>query len=54
MKAGSVHHFDVDVTDAKEVTLRVLNGGDGFVCDHSAWGNARLLKAGADDPLAGA
>ncbi|MFA6241311.1 MAG: NPCBM/NEW2 domain-containing protein [Candidatus Hydrogenedentales bacterium] len=51
MRSGKAHHFDVDVTGAKEVTLRVLNGGDGYVCDHSAWGNARLIKAGSADPL---
>jgi hypothetical protein len=39
----------VDVADAKEVTLRVLNGGDGYACDHAAWGFARFIKVEAKD-----
>jgi len=39
---------------AKQITLRVLNGGDGCACDHAAWGLARFIKASATDPLAGA
>jgi hypothetical protein len=46
-----VHKFRVDVAGAKEVTLRVLNGGDGFTCDHAAWGLARFLEPGVMDPL---
>jgi hypothetical protein len=46
MRQGSVHRFEVDVSGAKEVTLRVLNGGDGYTCDHAAWGNARFIKSG--------
>ncbi len=46
---GSAHHFDVDVSGAKEITLRVLNGGDGYQCDHAAWAGARFLEAGAKD-----
>lgn len=46
---GAAHHFDVDVAGAKEITLRVLNGGDGFPCDHAAWAGARFLEAGAKD-----
>jgi hypothetical protein len=49
MTHGSAHHFDVDITGAKEITLRVLNGGDGYQCDHAAWSGARFLKAGAED-----
>jgi len=49
MTRGKAHHFDVDVAGAKEITLRVLNGGDGFACDHAAWAGARLLEAGAKD-----
>ncbi|MBX7259273.1 MAG: NPCBM/NEW2 domain-containing protein [Candidatus Hydrogenedentes bacterium] len=51
LRSGQSHHFEVDVKGAREVTLRVLNGGDGFSCDHSAWGNARFVKAGSTDPL---
>jgi len=51
MKPGHVHHFDVDVSGASEVTLRVLNGGDGYTCDHAAWGMARFISAGASDSL---
>jgi hypothetical protein len=39
----------VDVTRAKEVVLRVLNGGDGYACDHAAWGLARFVNIGASD-----
>ncbi|MBI4601160.1 MAG: NPCBM/NEW2 domain-containing protein [Planctomycetes bacterium] len=51
LRPGAVHRFHVDVSGAKEVTLRVLNGGDGHTCDHAAWGLARLLEAGAKDPF---
>ncbi len=48
---GEFHEFRVDLTDAKEVVLRVLNGGDGYSSDHAAWGFARFVNAGAHDPL---
>ena len=51
MRPGSVHRFNVDVTAAREITLRVLNGGDGYSCDHAAWGFARFIRAGSEDPL---
>ncbi len=41
----------VDVAGAKEVVLRVLNGGDGNSYDSAAWGFARFVRAGAEDPL---
>ena len=41
----------VDVTDASQVTLRVLNGGDGYGWDHAAWALARFVEAGAKDPF---
>ncbi|MFI5380468.1 MAG: NPCBM/NEW2 domain-containing protein [Tepidisphaerales bacterium] len=43
----------VDITGAKEVTLRVLNGGDGYGWDHAVWGLARFIDAGTNDPLDG-
>ena len=46
-----VHRIRVDVSGAKQVVLRVLNGGDGYSCDHAAWGLARFLEAGVKDPL---
>ena len=49
MRRGAAHRFDVDVTGARELTLRVRNGGDGYSCDHAAWAGARLLEAGARD-----
>ena len=49
MTHGAAHRFDVDITGAKEITLRVLNGGDGYQCDHAAWAGARFLKPGAKD-----
>jgi alpha-galactosidase len=51
MRPGAAHSFRVDVTGSKQITLRVLNGGDGFVCDHAAWGLARFVKSGTIDPL---
>jgi hypothetical protein len=47
----AVHAFHVPVKDAKEVTLRVLNGGDGYSSDWAVWGWARFIVAGAGDPL---
>jgi hypothetical protein len=47
-----VHSFNVSIDGAKQVRLRLLNGGDGWTCDHSAWGYARFVLTGADDPLA--
>jgi hypothetical protein len=51
MRPGETHHFDIGVSDAKGLTLRVLNGGDGYACDHAAWGCARIIDRGADDPV---
>ena len=48
---GDLHTFRVDVAGAAEVILRLLNGGDGNFYDEAAWGNARFLEAGVDDPL---
>jgi alpha-galactosidase len=47
MRPGARHEFHVDVAGARQVTLRVLNGGDGYTCDHAAWGLAQFLEAGA-------
>ena len=33
------------------MTLRVLNGGDGYGWDHAAWGFARFIEAGMNDTL---
>jgi len=51
LRPRTVHRFRVEVSGAKEVTLRVLNGGDGYACDHAAWGLARFLQAGTADPF---
>jgi len=51
LRQGQVHSFRVDMAGAKQITLRVLNGGDGHTCDHAAWGWARFVKRGATDPL---
>jgi hypothetical protein len=51
LRPGQVYHVRVDVTGARQLTLRVLNGGDGYSCDHAAWGFARLVQPGAADPL---
>jgi tetratricopeptide (TPR) repeat protein len=51
LRSGDLLSFRVNVADAKKIVLRVLNGGDGYVHDNAAWGFARFVKAGADDPL---
>jgi alpha-galactosidase len=51
LRLGMMRALRVDVSGAREVILRVLNGGDGNTCDHSAWGFARFVKAGEKDPL---
>ena len=51
LKLGEVHSFHVGVAGAREITLRVLNGGDGYSCDHAAWGLGRLAEVGATDPI---
>lgn len=51
MRPRQVHDLTVDVREVKEITLRVLNGGDGYGWDHAVWGWARFLKNGAKDPL---
>lgn len=43
--------LSVDVRQGREVTLRVLNGGDGYSFDHAVWGFARFIESGATDPL---
>ena len=51
LRPGQVHRMHVDLAGAKQLILRVLNGGDGHSCDHAAWGFARLIEPGARDPL---
>ena len=51
LRPRQVHRFRLDVSGAKHLTLRVLNGGDGYTCDHAAWGFARLVQPGVKDPL---
>jgi hypothetical protein len=51
LRPREVHHFHIDLAGAKQLTLRVLNGGDGHACDHAVWGFARLIAADAADPL---
>ena len=46
-----VHLLRVAIAGARQITLRVLNGGDGYNCDHAVWGAARFVEAGVDDPL---
>ncbi len=52
MRPKQLHDLAVEVTGAKEIILRVLNGGDGYAYDHAVWGMARFLKAGTKDPFA--
>jgi len=51
LQPRQVHRFRVDIADARQLTLRVLNGGDGYTCDHAVWGLARFVKPGVRDPL---
>lgn len=51
LRRGQTCNLAVNLDQVKELTLRVLNGGDGYVCDHATWGYARFLEPGADDPL---
>jgi alpha-galactosidase len=51
LRPGKMQPLRIPVTGAQEVTLRVLNGGDGYSSDHAAWGFARFLAVGAKDPL---
>jgi hypothetical protein len=51
MLPKQAHELSVDLKQGKEVTLRVLNGGDGYGWDHAAWCFARFLEAGIKDPL---
>ena len=51
LRSGAVEAVCADVSGAKEVVLRVLDGGDGNVCDAAGWGFPRFVQAGAEDPL---
>jgi hypothetical protein len=51
MRPKQTHEIAVDVSQAKNVTLRVTNGGDGYQYDHAAWGFARFVEADAKDPV---
>jgi len=51
MRPRQVHRLWVEVSGAERITLRVLNGGDGYSADHAVWGLARFVEAGAHDPL---
>jgi hypothetical protein len=51
LRPRQIHRFRVDIRGAQQITLRVLNGGDGYTCDHAAWGAARFVEPGVHDPL---
>ncbi|MFH1266053.1 MAG: tetratricopeptide repeat protein [Planctomycetota bacterium] len=51
VRLGTLQAICVDVAGAKEVVLRVLNGGDGAGYDCVLWGYARFVETGAEDPL---
>jgi alpha-galactosidase len=46
------HSLRVSIAGARQVTLRVINGGDGYNCDHAVWGAARFVESGVEDPVA--
>jgi hypothetical protein len=49
MLPKQAHELSVDLNQGKEVTLRVLNGGDGYGWDHAAWCFARFIEAGINE-----
>ena len=49
LRGGESLMLDVNLTGAKEITLRVLNGGDGYSYDQAVWGLARFLESGSTD-----
>lgn len=51
MRPRQVHSFRVNINGARQVILRVLNGGDGYACDHAVWAAARLVTGGVKDSL---
>jgi hypothetical protein len=51
MLPKKAHELSVNLNQGKEVTLRVLNGGDGYAWDHAVWCFARFIEAGIKDPL---
>ena len=51
LRGGAICPLRVEVTGAKQITLRVLNGGDGYSSDHAVWGFARFIRAGETDPV---
>ena len=51
MLPKKTHELSVDVKQGKKVTLRVLNGGDGYGWDHAVWGFARFIKTNVKDTL---
>ena len=48
---GQTQHISAGVAGAKEVVLRVRDGGDGNKNDAASWCLARFVQAGAEDPL---
>jgi tetratricopeptide (TPR) repeat protein len=51
LSSATIQPISADVSGAKEVVLRVLNGKDGAGYDGACWGCPRFVKAGAEDPL---
>jgi hypothetical protein len=51
LRARQIHALRVNIAGARQVTLRVLNGDDGYTCDHAVWAAARFVAVSVDDPL---
>jgi hypothetical protein len=51
LTSDDLREISVDVTGAREVTLRVLDGGDGYENDSALWGFPRFIEPGTEDPL---
>ena len=43
LRAGARAALDADLTDAKWVTLKVTDAGDGYACDHADWADAAFV-----------
>ena len=51
LRFGDLQSICVDARGAKQIVLRVLNGGDGNKGDASVWAFPRFIRVGAEDAL---
>ena len=43
LEYGEIGTIEADITGGKQLTLRILDGGDGYYSDSSAFGNPMLM-----------